>query len=302
VLSPRSLIILLVFTAVVPFVAACRGSHAAPPPPPLLTVSVVELTPETIEVTSEWVATLDGFVNAAIRPQVSGYLTARRYREGAVVRKGDVLFEIDPRPFEAALSQVEAQLAQAQAQLGKAARDVARDAPLATARAIPQSQLDDDVQSNLAAQASVQASQAAVQTARLNLGFTKVRSLVNGIAAIATAQVGDQVNPSTLLTTVSQVEPIRASFSLSEDEPTDRTIRSAERFSPLIARLMPPPARFASAPRFRIRTACCAPASTARCARPRPFCATRCSSRSARSPTCRASRRFASSGRMTRWR
>jgi membrane fusion protein (multidrug efflux system) len=181
-------------------------------------VSVVELTPETIKVTSEWVATLDGFVNAAIRPQVSGYLTARRYREGTVVRKGDVLFEIDPRPFEAALSQAEAQLAQAQAQLGKAARDVARDTPLATARAIPQSQLDDDVQSNLAAQASVQASQAAVQTGRLNLGFTKVRSLVNGIAAIATAQVGDQVNPSTLLTTVSQVEPIRAFFSLSEDE------------------------------------------------------------------------------------
>jgi RND family efflux transporter MFP subunit len=205
-------------TIVATLCAACSGGHAASGPPPPLTVSVVELTPEPIQIASEWVASLDGFVNAQIRPQVSGYLVKRTYREGATVRRGDVLFEIDPRPFEAMLAQAQAQLAQAQADLGKTERDVARDTPLADARAIPRSQLDNDIQANLAAQASVQAARAAVATAQLNLGFSKVHSLIDGVAAIATAQVGDQINPSTLLTTVSQVDPIRAYFALSENE------------------------------------------------------------------------------------
>jgi membrane fusion protein (multidrug efflux system) len=216
--AKRSVSALLAAIVLALLAAACRNGQAATVAPAPLTVSVVEITPETIAVSRQWVATLDGYVNAEIRPQVSGYLVARPYREGALVRKGDVLFEIDPRPFQASLAQAEGQLAQAQAQLGKTERDVARDRPLAEARAIPQSQLDDDIQANLAAQASVQAAQAAVQTARLNLGFTEVRSLISGIAAIATAQVGDQVSPTTLLTTVSQVDPIRAYFSLSEDE------------------------------------------------------------------------------------
>jgi RND family efflux transporter MFP subunit len=193
-----------------------RQRSRAPPPPP--TVSVVALKPETVPVSSEWVATLDGYVNAQIRPQVSGYLIRRSYREGTMVKKGQVLFEIDPRPFQATLAQVKAQLAQAQAELGRTERDVQRDTPLAKARAIPQSQLDNDVQANLAAQAGVQAAAAAVATAELNVGFTKVRSLVDGIAAIATAQIGDLVAPASLLTTVSQVDPIRAYFSLSETE------------------------------------------------------------------------------------
>jgi membrane fusion protein (multidrug efflux system) len=192
--------------------------EAAPAPPPPPAVSFVALTPETVPVSSEWVATLDGYVNAQIRPQVSGYLIRRDYREGAMVTKGQVLFEIDPRPFQATLAQVQAQLAQAQAELGRTERDVQRDTPLAKARAIPQSQLDNDVQANLAAQAAVQAARAAVATAELNVGFTRVRSLVDGIAAIATAQIGDLVTPASLLTTVSQVDPIRAYFSLSETE------------------------------------------------------------------------------------
>lgn len=178
----------------------------------------MEVTPETVPVSSEWIATLDGYVNAQIRPQVSGYLVRRLYREGAVVRKGQVLFEIDPRPFETALAQAEAQLAHAKAELGRTERDVQRNTPLAKERAIPQSQLDNDIQANLAAQAAVKAAQAAVDNARLNLSFTKVRSLIDGVAAIATAQIGDLVGPSTLLTTVSQVDPIRAYFSLSERE------------------------------------------------------------------------------------
>jgi membrane fusion protein (multidrug efflux system) len=191
---------------------------ASTPPAPPPTVAVVSVTPETVKVSTQWIATLDGLVNAQIRPQVSGYLVRATYRDGAAIGKGDVLFEIDPRPFEAALALAEAQLAQARAQLGRTEQDVQRDKPLAAERAIAQSQLDNDVQANLAAQASVKVAEAMVETARLNLGFTKVRSLVGGIAAIASAQLGDLVGPTTLLTTVSQVDPIRAYFSLNEQE------------------------------------------------------------------------------------
>jgi RND family efflux transporter MFP subunit len=206
--------------AAVPLLQACGGSpsQAAQAPPPAPTVSVVSVSPETVPVSSEWVATLDGFVNAQIRPQVSGYLIQTHYREGSMVRKGQVLFEIDARPFEAVVAQADAQLAQAQAELGRTERDVARDTPLAKERAIPQSQLDNDIQANLAAQAAVKSAEANLSTAKLNLGFTKVRSLIDGVAAIATAQIGDLVSPQSLLTTVSQVDPIRAFFSLSEQE------------------------------------------------------------------------------------
>jgi membrane fusion protein (multidrug efflux system) len=197
----------------------CRGaasSQASPPRP--AEVSVVTVEPERVALTSEWIATLDGYVNAQIRPQVSGYLMKRNYEEGAAVRKGAVLFEIDPRPFEATLAQARAQLGEAEAQLGKTERDQQRDRPLAEQRAIAQSQLDNDVQANLAAQASVKSAQARIETAQLNVGFTKVTSLIDGVAAIATAQIGDLVGPTTLLTTVSQIDPIKAYFPLSEQD------------------------------------------------------------------------------------
>jgi membrane fusion protein (multidrug efflux system) len=181
-------------------------------------VSVIEVRPETVNDTTEWNATLDGYVNAQIRPQVSGYLVTRLYREGAEVHKGDVLFEIDARPFVAALEQAKAKLAEARAALDKAQRDVTRDTPLAEQRAVAQSQLDNDVAAQSAAEASVQSADAAVSVAQLNLDFTKVTSLVDGVAAIATAQIGDLVGPTTLLTTVSQVDPIKAYFPLSDRE------------------------------------------------------------------------------------
>jgi RND family efflux transporter MFP subunit len=201
-------------------VTGCGRDQAAAstPPPTPPTVAVISVTPETVRVSTQWIATLDGLVNAQIRPQVSGYLVKTAYRDGAAIKKGDVLFEIDPRPFEAALALAEAQLAQARAQLGRTEQDVRRDKPLAVERAIAQSQLDNDVQANLSAQAAVKVAEAQVDSARLNLGFTKVRSLVGGIAAIASAQLGDLVGPTTLLTTVSQVDPIRAYFSLNEQE------------------------------------------------------------------------------------
>jgi membrane fusion protein (multidrug efflux system) len=179
---------------------------------------VVEVIQRDVPVYHEWIATLDGYVNAQIQPQVSGYLIQQNYREGALVRKNDVLFKIDPRPFQALLDQAKAQLAQAEAQLGKTQLDVQRDTPLAKEKAIAQSQLDNDIQANLAAKATVQADQALIEQAQLNLEFTNVRSLIDGVAGIATGQVGNLVGPQAILTTVSQLNPIKAYFVVSEQE------------------------------------------------------------------------------------
>jgi len=164
------------------------------------------------------VGTLDGYVNAQIQPQVTGYLIKQDYREGSLVHKGDVLFEIDPRPFQAVLDQAKAQLMQAEAQLGNATLNVKRDIPEAQANAIPQSQLESDTQTQLAGKAAVEAGKAAVEQAALNLGFTKVRSLISGIAGIAQVQVGNLVTPAAILTGISQVDPIKVYFPISGDE------------------------------------------------------------------------------------
>jgi membrane fusion protein (multidrug efflux system) len=199
--------------------AACRPSQAAAPgTPPPLEVLVASVTEQPVTTSSEWIATLDGYVNAQIHPQVSGYLVKRNYREGATVRRGAILFEIDARPLKAVLAQAKAQVVQAEAQLAKSARDVERDTPLAAQQAIAQSQLDTEIQAHRAAEANLQSLKAAVEAAELNVEFTKVTSLIDGIAAIATAQIGDLVGPTTLLTTVSQVSPIKAYFAVSELE------------------------------------------------------------------------------------
>jgi membrane fusion protein (multidrug efflux system) len=181
-------------------------------------VSVVTVEQRDVPLFGDWVATLDGYVNAQIQPQVSGYLIKQDYREGSVVQSGQVLFEIDPRPFQAALDQAEGQLAQAQAQLGLADINVKRDTPLAQAHAIAQSQLDNDVQQQANQRAAVRGAEANVEQAQLNLGFTKVRSLVTGIAGQAQTQVGNLVGPTAILTSVSQVNPIKVYFSISEQE------------------------------------------------------------------------------------
>jgi RND family efflux transporter MFP subunit len=206
----------VVFAVLLPLTGCETKTEAAPPPPP--EVQVVPVQQKDVPIYGEWVATLDGYVNADIRPQVTGYLLKQNYREGMLVRKGDVLFEIDPRPFQAALEQVKGQQAQAEAQRGKTELDVQRDTPLAKQSAIPQAQLDNDIQANAAAAAVVRGSKAQVEQARLNLEFTKVRSLVDGIAGLAKGQIGDLVGPTAVLTTVSQVEPIKVYFSVSEQE------------------------------------------------------------------------------------
>ena len=195
----------------------CQSQNAAAPMPPP-EVEVATVLQKDVPIYGEWVATLDGYVNAQIQPQVSGYIIQQSYKEGSFVRKGQTLFRIDPRPFQAILDQAKAQLAQAQANLGKTQLDVDRDTPLAKERAIAQSQLDNDVQANLAAKAAVKAGEAQVEQAELNLGFTNVTSLVDGIAGIAQVQIGNLVNPTAVLTSVSQVNPIKAYFPISEQE------------------------------------------------------------------------------------
>ncbi len=212
-----SRLVLALFLVSVSFAVGCGKTNAAPanPAPQVEVASVVQ---KDVPIVSEWVATLDGFVNAQIQPQVTGYIIQQTYKEGSFVRKGQMLFQIDPRPFQALLDQANALLAQAEAQLGKTQMDVDRDTPLAKERAIAQSQLDNDIQANRAAKAAVKAAEAQVEQAHLNLEFTNVRSLVDGIVGIAQIQIGNLVNPTTILTTVSQINPIKAYFSISEQE------------------------------------------------------------------------------------
>src|SRR5215467_10030609 len=200
-------------------ILACssKGVSASAAAPPTV-VQVAEVIQKDVPVYHEWIATLDGSVNAQIQPQVSGYVIKQNYQEGALVSKNQILFKIDPRPFQAILDQAKAQLAQAEAQLGKTELDVQRDTPLAKERAIAQSQLDNDIQANLASKASVQAGRAAVEQAELNLEFTNVRSLVNGVAGIANVQIGNLVSPQAVLTTVSQLNPIKVYFVASEQQ------------------------------------------------------------------------------------
>jgi membrane fusion protein (multidrug efflux system) len=195
-------------------------------------VDAVRVRQANVSLVGDWVGTLDGFVNAQIQPQVSGYLVQQRYREGSPVAKDQILFQIDPRPFLAALDRAEAQvkqakgqLAQAKAQQGLAQINLTRDTPLAQARAIAQSQLDNETQQAEQADAAVataeaaeSAAEAALTTAKLNLGFTEVRSLVSGVAGQASMQVGNLVSPQSVLTSVSQLDPIKVYFSISDAE------------------------------------------------------------------------------------
>jgi membrane fusion protein (multidrug efflux system) len=211
--------------------SGCKPSGPPPAQGPL-PVQVSPVTQADVPLTGEWVATTDGFVNAQIQPQVSGYLIRQDYKEGSEVHKGQVLFDIDPRPFQAILdqakgqvNQAKGQLAQAQAQLELAGINVGRDTPLAQQHAIAQSILDNDLktqqadQANVAsAQASIASAQANVEAAELNVGFTKVRSLIDGVAGQAALQVGNLVNTSSVLTSVSQLNPIKVYFYISEQE------------------------------------------------------------------------------------
>jgi membrane fusion protein (multidrug efflux system) len=195
--------------------AGCKEKPRAAPQPP--TVEVTPVTKADVPVYHEWIGTLDGLVNATIRAQVTGYLLKQDYREGDAIKKGDLLFEIDPRPFQAVLDQAKGELAQAEARFGKTELDVKRYAPLVKEKAISQEEYDDAVQADLEAKAAVLSAKAQVEQAQLNLGFTRIVSPIDGIASIAKGQIGDLVGPATgELTTVSTIDPIKAYYNVTE--------------------------------------------------------------------------------------
>ncbi len=201
------------------FSAACEKA-APPPPPPPPTVDVLTVLQKDVPIYREWIGSLDGDVNATIRPQVTGYLVKQNYREGDAVQKGQVLFEIDPRTFQAAFEQAKAARSKQQAMYATAAANLARVKPLAEKNAVSQKDLDDATGNELSTRAALDQATASLETAKLNLEFTKITSPIAGIAGIAKAQIGDLLSPSspTELTTVSTVNPIKVYVSVSERE------------------------------------------------------------------------------------
>jgi RND family efflux transporter MFP subunit len=209
-----------------------KGVSGAPPNVPAV-VEVVEVQQKDVPIYGEWIGTLDGLVNADVRAQVTGYLMQQGYLEGAFVKKGDLLFQIDPRPFQAALDEARGQLAQAKATLaaaqavqGRTQLDVNRYTPLAKEQAASQQDLDNSVQNNLAAlatietaKAQIQTHEAAVETAKINLEFTRLIAPIDGIAGQALLQVGALVSPASgAVTSVSTVNPIKVYFTVSEPQ------------------------------------------------------------------------------------
>ena len=227
-----------------------NAASAQPGAPP--DVQVAQVEQQDVPIFGEWIGTLDGFTNADVRAQVSGYLMKQGYQEGNFVKQGQLLFEIDPRPFQAVLDQAEGQLAQARAALANAQAvqrrtelDVNRYTPLAAEQAASQQDLDNAIQNNLAAKATVatadaqiKSAEAAVETAKINVDFTRLISPIDGIAGQAQLQVGALVNPASgPVTSVSTVDPIKVYFTVSEREylewnrrfPTETTRQAADK-------------------------------------------------------------------------
>ena len=201
--------------AIALLLTSCEEKEARPQmaPPEVEFTQVVQ---QNVPIFEEWVAQLNGPTNAEITPRVGGYLLTQNYENGYFVKKGQLLYQIDPRPFQAALDGAKADVAVAQANVDRTEADVERDTPLAAQNAIPKKQLDNDIANHLSWQAQLLAKQAAMQQAELNLAWTKVYSPVDGIAGVTNSQIGDLVGTSTKMTTISQVNPIWAYFNVSE--------------------------------------------------------------------------------------
>jgi RND family efflux transporter MFP subunit len=210
---PSLLLILLSLTLV-----QCKGETASAPPPPSVQVEVVDVIQKDVPIQREWIGTTDGSNNALIRAQVSGYLLKRSYTEGSFAKKGDLLFELDPSKFQTALDQALGDLAKAQAQFTKTKQDVERDTPLAKEGAISQKELDDSIQAHAGSKGSIAAAKAAVEQAKLNLAWTKIRAPIDGVVGISKAQIGDLIDANSELTSMSTLDPIRVYFPVSEQE------------------------------------------------------------------------------------
>ncbi|MGD0281749.1 MAG: efflux RND transporter periplasmic adaptor subunit [Dissulfurispiraceae bacterium] len=209
-------IIIIFCCSVCVFLTACKKEQKLSPSPPV--VEVMEVVQKDIPIRHEWVGTTDGMVNATIRAQVTGYLVRQYYKEGDLVKKGQVLFEIDPRPFQAALDQTMGDMARQEAQYKNARANLDRVRPLAEQNALSQKDLDDAIGAEQSALAAVTAAKAAVDKSKLDLSFTKITSLIDGMAGLARAQVGDLVGPSQAgeLTTVSTINPIKVYYTINE--------------------------------------------------------------------------------------
>ena len=214
-MTPQLLPILLILGGLL---SACGKGEDVGLAGPAAEVVIATAAKQDVEIYSEWVGTTTGNVNAQIYPKIQGYLIKQAYHDGSVVQEGDLLFEIDPRQFQASLDEATGQLARARAQLVKYQTDVTRYTPLAAQGAVSQQELDNAVQARAGSAAEVDSARAAVEQARLNLQWTKVQSPITGVVAISSAQVGDLVGPQTLLTTVSQLDPIKVNFPVSEIE------------------------------------------------------------------------------------
>jgi len=207
---------LLIAGLVLCLAPGCKEEEALPPPPPQVLVAPV--VQKDVPVYGEWVGTTEGKINAQIRARVQGYLQSQNYKEGSVVREGDLLFVIDPRTYKAALDDAVGAVGQAEAMLTKAKQDVTRYRPLAKQGAVSQRELDDAIQAEIAARGRLDSARARLDQAKLDLGWTRVESPISGVAGIAVAQIGDLVAPSTLLTTVSQLDPVKVNFPISEQQ------------------------------------------------------------------------------------
>jgi membrane fusion protein (multidrug efflux system) len=253
---PGALLATLLVLGVSLFSIGCREKNAQAGKPAAVDVQVAQVEQKDVPIYGEWIGTLDGLVDADVRAQVTGYLLKQAYMEGSFVKKGQLLFQVDPRPFEATLDQAKAQLIQAQAQLANAEAtqlqaqlNVNKYTPLAEEQAASQQDLDNAVQTNVASKATVlnskaaiQAAEAAVKSAQINLDFTRLIAPIDGIAGQAQLQVGALVNTSgTAITTVSTVDPIKVFFTVSEQEylafnrlyPTEATREAEEKRLPL---------------------------------------------------------------------
>ena len=217
--KPHLAVVMLLVIILFMFMATgcSKGPQEAPPAPVVEVMTVIQ---KDVPVYHEWIGTLDGLVNATIRAQVQGYLTKQNYREGDLVKTGQVLFEIDPRTFQAALDQAKGQLEAQMARWTTAKANLARVKPLADLNAVSKKDLDDSIGTEQSARAAVLSAQASVDKAQLDLGFTRIISPVDGIAGLAKAQIGNLVGPGGVdeLTTVSTVNPIKVYIQVSEQE------------------------------------------------------------------------------------
>ena len=188
------------------------------PKPPTPEVLTAQSTSTNVPIFGEWVGTTEGYVNAQIRPKVQGYLLKQVYENGGEVTEGELMFQIDPRQFQAEVENAQGNLDRAKATLKRSQLNVNRFRPLAKRGAVSQKELDDAVQTELANRASVESAKAALEKAQLDLGWSNIKAPIRGLAGIAVAQIGDLVGSSDVLTTVSTIDPIKVEFPISEQQ------------------------------------------------------------------------------------